>query len=106
MFFHEIASELKTYMNPTGRGGDFVIALVGATLRDPMTEEEEKMAENDEFNPLTGRMSINMLDQIPEGKKFISKARAGLICSRYDGQDFAGEIDNLYNADKEHLMLI
>ena len=103
MFFHEIASELKTYMDPTGRGGDFVIALVGDTLRDPMTDEEVLMDQNDEFNPLASRMSINMLDQILEGKKFISKARAGLICSRYDGQDFADEIDNLYDADKEHL---
>lgn len=103
MYFHEIAGELKTYMDPTGRGGDFVIALVGDTLRDPMTEEEQQMDLNDEFNPLASRMSINMLDQILEGKKFISKARAGLICSRYDGQDFADEIDNLYDADKEHL---
>lgn len=103
MFFHEIAGELKTYMDPTGRGSDFVIALVGDTLRDPMTEEEQQMELNDEFNPLASRMSINMLDQILEGKKFISKARAGLICSRYDGQDLADEIDNLYAADKEHL---
>lgn len=103
MYFHEIAGELKTYMDPTGRGGDFVIALVGDTLRDPMTEEEQQMDLNDEFNPLASRMSINMLDQILEGKKFISKARAGLICSRYDGQDLADEIDNLYAADKEHL---
>ena len=103
MFFHEIASELKTYMDPTGRAGHFVIALVGDTLRDPMTDEEVLMDQNDEFNPLASRMSINMLDQILEGKKFISKARAGLICSRYDGQDFADEIDNLYDADKEHL---
>lgn len=103
MYFHEIAGELKTYMSPTGRGGDFVITLVGETLRDPMTEEEERMAANDEFNPLASRMSINMLNQILEGKKFISKTRAGLICSRYDGQDFAEEIDNLYDADKDHL---
>ncbi|WP_276874909.1 ABC-three component system protein [Levyella massiliensis] len=103
MYFHEIAGELKTYMSPTGRGGDFVITLVGETLRDPMTEEEERMAANDEFNPLASRMSINMLNQILEGKKFISKARAGLICSRYDGQDFAEEIDNLYDAEKDHL---
>ena len=47
MFFHEIASELKTYMDPTGRGGDFVIALVGDTLRDPMTDEEVLMDQND-----------------------------------------------------------
>lgn len=103
MYFHEIAGELKTYMSPTGRGGDFVITLVGETLRDPMTEEEERMAANDEFNPLASRMSINMLNQILEGKKFISKTRAGLICSRYDGQDFAEEIDNLYDAEKDHL---
>ena len=103
MYFHEIAGELKTYMSPTGRGGDFVITLVGETLRDPMIEEEERMAANDEFNPLASRMSINMLNQILEGKKFISKTRAGLICSRYDGQDFAEEIDNLYDAEKDHL---
>lgn len=103
MYFHEIAGELKTFMDPTGRGGDFVIALIGDTLRDPMNEEEEKMDMNDEFNPLASKISINMLDQILEGKKFISKARAGLICSRYDGRDFADEIDNLYDADKEHI---
>ena len=103
MFFHEIAGELKTYMDPTGRGGDFVIALVGDTLRAPMTEEEEQMERDDEFNPLASRMSINMLDQKKKRKKYISKARAGLICSRFDGQDFADEIDNLYDADKEHL---
>ena len=103
MFFHESACELKTYIDPTVRGGDFVIALVGDMLRTPMTEEEEEMDRNDEFNPLASRVSINMLDQILEGKKYISKARAGLICSRFDGQEFADEIDNLYDADKEHL---
>lgn len=103
MYFHEIAGELKTYMDPVGRGGDFVIALVGDLLRDPMTEEEVKMDENDEFNPLASKMSLNMLDQILEGKKYISKARAGLICSRFDGKEFAEEIDNLYDADKEHI---
>lgn len=103
MYFHEIAGELKTYMDPTRRGGDFVIALVGEVLRDPMTEEEQQMDLQHEFNPLANRISINMLDQIFEGKKFISKARACLICSRYDGQDFADVIDNLYDANKEHL---
>ena len=44
-----------------------------------------------------------MQDQIYEGKKFISKARAGLICSRFDGADFAEEIDELFEADKEHI---
>lgn len=103
MYFHEIAGELKTYMDPTGRGADFVIALIGDTLRDPMTEEEQQMVLKHKFNPLESKISTNMLDQILEGKKFISKSRAGLICSRYDGQDFADEIDNLYDADKEHL---
>ena len=59
MYFHEIAGELKTYMDPTGRGGDFVIALVGDTLRDPMTEEEQQMDLNDESIPLqAGCLSI------------------------------------------------
>lgn len=105
MYFHEIARELKIYMDPTARGGDFVIALVGDTLRDPMTKEEERMVQNGEFNPLANNISINMLDQIFLGKKHISKARAGLICSRYDGQDFAETIDNLFDADKEHLQI-
>lgn len=102
MFFHEIAEELKTYMAPSERGGIFVVQLVGDTLREPMTEEEEKMVLNDKFNPVA-ELSLNMQDQIYEGKKFISKTRAGLICSRYDGADFAEEIDNLYDADKDHL---
>lgn len=55
------------------------------------------------MNPLANGMSLNMQDQIFEGKKFISKNRAGLICSRYDGADFAEEIDNLYDADKDYL---
>ncbi len=103
MFFHEIAGELKVYLDPTGRGGDFVLALVGDVLRDPMSEEERLMALKGEFNPLNKGLSLNMLDQIYEGRRFISKDRAGLICSRYDGQDFADEIDELYDADKGHL---
>ena len=103
MYFHEIAEELKIYMAPSERGGIFVVQLIGDTLRAPMTEEEEKMALDDKFNPLANGMSLNMQDQIFEGKKFISRNRAGLICSRYDGADFAEEIDNLYDADKDHL---
>lgn len=102
MFFHEIAEELKTYMAPSERGGIFVVQLVGDTLREPMTDEEEKMVLTDKFNPVA-ELSLNMQDQIYEGKKFISKTRSGLICSRYDGADFAEEIDNLYDADKDHL---
>lgn len=102
MYFHEMAGELKYYMAPTDRSGLFVVELVGDMLREPMTKEEEKLALEDKFNPVSG-VSINMQDQIFEGKKFISKTRAGLICSRYDGADFAEEIDNLYDADKEHI---
>ena len=105
MYFHEIAEELKIYMAPSERGGIFVVQLIGDTLRAPMTEEEEKMALDDKFNPLANGMSLNMQDQIFEGKKFISRNRAGLICSRYDGADFAEEIDNLYDADKDHLQM-
>ena len=90
-------------MAPSERGGIFVVQLIGDTLRAPMTEEEEKMALDDKFNPLANGMSLNMQDQIFEGKKFISRNRAGLICSRYDGSDFAEEIDNLYDAAKDHL---
>lgn len=89
-------------MAPSERGGIFVVQLVGDTLREPMTDEEEKMALDDKFNPVA-ELSLNMQDQIYEGKKFISKTRAGFICSRYDGADFAEEIDNLYDADKDHL---
>ena len=68
-----------------------------------MTGEEEQMDLNDGFNPLVSGMSINMLDKILEGKKFISKACASLIYSRYDGQDFTDEIGNLYDTGKECL---
>lgn len=102
MFFHELAGELKTYIAPTERDGDFAVQLVGDTLRDPMTEEEEKMALDDKFNPLAD-LSSNMQDQILQGSRFISKARAGLICSRYDGVKLVEEIDDLFEADKESL---
>lgn len=105
MRFHEIAGELKTYMDPTGHGSDFVIALVGYTLRAPMNKEEKKMDVDDTFNPLASDLSINMLDQILEGKKFISKYRASLICRRYDGRDLVDKIDNLCNTNKEHLQI-
>lgn len=72
MFFHEIAEELKTYMAPSERGGIFVVQLVGDTLREPMTDEEEKMALDDKFNPVA-ELSLNMQDQIYEGKKLFQK---------------------------------
>lgn len=109
MYFHEIAGELKPFLAPTTRAGVFVIELVGDSLRDPMTEEEEEQEEEDKYNPLAS-MSLNMADKIFMGNsggvtdpKYISKARAALICSRYDGLDLADEIDDLYDADKKHL---
>lgn len=52
MYFHEVAGELKDFLAPTERAGVFVVQLVGDVLRQPMTDEEEKMALNDKFNPL------------------------------------------------------
>lgn len=103
MFFHEIAQELKTYMDPAGRGGLFVQKLVGDLLRDPMTDEEDMDKYLHEYNPMEKNISENMLDQIYGGSKFISRDRARRICSKYDGMAFADEIDNLYDANKESL---
>ena len=104
MFFHEIAGELKTLMEPAGRGGEFVRALVGLSLRPPMTDEEEQAEYLHEYNPMEKNISVNMLDQIFEGRgKYISKARAGVICSLYDGAEIAEQIDALFDGSKEHL---
>ena len=104
MYFHEIAAELKTLMEPAGRGGEFVRLLVGLSLRPPMTEEEEMTDYLHEYNPLEKNISINMLDQIFEGRnKYISKDRARIICSLYDGAEIADRIDALFDGSKEHL---
>lgn len=104
MYFHEIAGELKTLMEPAGRGGEFVRTLVGLSLRPPMTDEEDEAAHLHEYNLMEKNISINMLDQIFEGRdKYISKARAGIICSLYDGADLADQIDALFDGNKEHL---
>lgn len=104
MYFHEIAGELKVLMNPAGRGGEFVRTLVGLSLRPPMTDEEEQAQYLHEYNPMEKNISLNMLDQIFEGRdKFISKARAGNICSLYDGSEIVEQVDALFDGSKEHL---
>lgn len=105
MFFYEIAQELKLHMDPNGRAGEFVKRLVRDSLRDPMTDEEQQQEWLHEYNPMEKNISINMLDKIFEGDKdkWISKARAGRICSLYDGIDLADQVDRLYDGDKEHL---
>jgi hypothetical protein len=104
MYFHEIAGELKVLMDPAGRGGEFVRTLVGLSLRPPMTDEEEQAEYLHEYNPMEKNISTNMLDQIFEGRdKFISKARAGNICSLYDGSELAEQVDALFDGSKEHL---
>lgn len=109
MYFHEIVGELRPYMATTARSGEFVIELIDDSLRDPMTEEEEKLAEEDKYNPLSD-ISLDMADKIFLGNsngaadpKYISKVRARQICGRYSGQDLADEIDDLYDANKKHL---
>ncbi len=103
MYFHEIAGELKTLMNPTGRGGKFVCTLVRLSLRPPMTDEENQAQFLREFNPVE-KMSDNMLDQIFAGRdRYISKDRARMICSLYDGAEIADQVDALYDGSKEHL---
>ena len=101
MFFHEIAQELKTYMDPAGRGGFFVQKLVGDLLRDPMTDEEDMEKYLHEYNPMEKNISENMLDQIYGGSKFISRDRARRICSKYDGMAFADEIASLYPVERD-----
>ena len=105
MFFHEMAQELKLHMDPTGRAGEFVKRLVRDSLRDPMTHEEQEAEYLNEYNPMEKNISLNMLDQIFEGdkNKWISKARAGRICSLYDGIDLADQVDRLFDGNKEHL---
>ena len=105
MYFHEIAQELKLHMDPDGRAGEFVKRLVRDSLRDPMNEEEQEAEWLHEYNPMEKNISINMLDQIFEGdkNKWISKDRAGRICSLYDGIDLADQVDRLYDGAKEHL---
>lgn len=104
MHFHEIASELKTYMAPKSRDGEFVISLVRLSIRPPMNDEEQEADYLHEYNPMQKNISLNMLDQILEGRdKYISKARAGMICSLYDGSELAEQVDELYDGDKEHL---
>lgn len=105
MFFHEMAQELKLHMDPTGRAGVFVKRLVRDSLRDPMTDEEQEAEHLNEYNPMEKNISLNMLDQIFEGdkNKWISKARAGRICSLYDGIDLADQVDRLFDGNKEHL---
>lgn len=92
MYFHEMAEELRVYMAPPERGGNFVVQLVGDTLRNPMTDEEEKMAIDAKLKPLASGMSLNMQDQIYEGKKFISENRAGLIVADMMEQIFLKEL--------------
>lgn len=105
MYFHEIAQELKLHMDPNGRAGEFVKRLVRDCLRDPMTDEEQEADYLGEYNPMEKNISINMLDKILEGDKdkWISKARAGRICSLYDGIDLADQVDRLFDGNKEHL---
>lgn len=104
MYFHEIAQELKTLMDPSGRGGKFVRTLVGLSLRPPMTDEEDLDNKIGEYNPMEKSISDNMLDQIFEGRdKYISKSRARVICSLYDGAEIAEQVDALFDGNKEHL---
>lgn len=67
-----------------------------------MTGGEEKMSVSDKFNQVT-KLFLNMQYLIFKGKKYILKNRDGLICSMYDEADFAEEIYDIYDLDKDHL---
>lgn len=68
-----------------------------------MTDEENQAQFLREFNPVE-KMSDNMLDQIFAGRdRYISKDRARMICSLYDGAEIADQVDALYDGSKEHL---
>lgn len=103
MFFHDLAGELKPYIGQEDTRAGFIVTLVDVSLREPMTDDELRMEDNDDYNPLI-KLSSSMRDQIFLGKRFISRSKAGMICSRYDGADLADEIDNLYDADKDHIL--
>lgn len=59
MYFREIAEELKTLMEPAGRGGKFVCTLVGLSLHPPMTDEEDQAQYLHEYNSMEKNISDN-----------------------------------------------
>lgn len=100
--FFDLVHTLRDCLPPCETGTVFLVSLVDLLIENPMTEEQEADAREGIYNPLRN-LSPSALQKIYSGERKLAASTASIICSRYDGDLFVYELNNLPDGQKELL---
>ena len=63
MRFSDFVQLMHRYIDCSVTQQEYVLYLTNLVIRDPMTDDEEKLDENDDFNPLSSK-DVSTLSKI------------------------------------------
>ena len=66
MRFSDFVQLMHRYIGCSVTQQEYVLYLTNLVIRDPMTDDEEKLEENDDFNPLSSK-DVSTLSKIYSG---------------------------------------
>lgn len=107
MRFSDFVQLMHRYIGCSVTQQEYVLYLTNLVIRDPMTDDEEKLDENDDFNPLSSK-DVSTLSKIYSGaqNRKIKQDDARAIQSRFSKSKFVDAFQTVdYEAREEYLNL-
>lgn len=105
MKFCEFVQLMHGYIGCDKEQQEYVLYLTSLIIRDPMTDDEEKLDEEDKFNPLSGK-STSYFSKVYTGEngRKISKQDARVIQGRFSKTKFVDEFMTVDTEARENLV--
>lgn len=91
MNFSKFANLLYLHIGFGKKTSDFTLLLIENIMKEPVLNEDKKLAEEDKYIPYSG--NADMLGRIFKGSKSISKENAGRILECLDTERFVSFIE-------------
>jgi len=88
MLFSEFANILFKHSDTTYKPHEFFLFLFDNILKEPKSDEELKLAENDKYNPFGG-LAPDTLDRLFRGKNPLNQKKIHKVISRQNTDKFA-----------------
>lgn len=105
MRFSDFVQLMHRYIGCSVTQQEYVLYLTNLVIRDPMTDDEEKLDENDDFNPLSSK-DVSTLSKIYSGaqNRKIKQDDARIIQSRFSKSRFVDAFQTVDYEAREELI--
>lgn len=105
MRFSDFVQLMHRYIGCSVTQQEYVLYLTNLVIRDPMTDDEEKLEENDDFNPLSSK-DVSTLSKIYSGtqNRKIKQDDARTIQSLFSKSKFVDDFQTVDYEAREELI--